>query len=245
MFDLEDHHWWFQGRIQLMRRMVERHCPKDLNRKPRLLDLGCGTGLFVTEQNRNKTVFGLDFSSEALEFTRTRGVTRLVCADSQMMPFESESFDMVTAFDLIEHVERDDALIAEAYRVLRPGGVMLVAVPAHPFLLGEHDSALHHKRRYSWNQFDRLFSPDIWLRRRMTWTFSLIYPVAALIRSVRNLFPAPKRPTADTRSTPVWMNRALISWHRLENSWAETHDLPFGLSMLTVREKIATSSPVR
>src|SRR5947208_10726643 len=156
MFQLEDHHWWFQGRIHLMRRMVEKYSPQGLKRQPRLLDLGCGTGLFVTEQNRNKLAFGLDFSKEALKFTRTRGAAGLVCADSQMMPFESESFDIVTAFDLIEHVERDDALIAEAYRVLRPGGVLFVAVPAHPYLLGEHDDALHHKRRYGWSQLDGL-----------------------------------------------------------------------------------------
>jgi len=239
MFDLEDHHWWFQGRIDLMRRMVLKHCPPVSGRRPRLLDLGCGTGLFLTDQGRDMIAFGLDFSAEALEFTRTRGVSGLVCADSQLMPFVSESFDIVTAFDLIEHVERDDALIAEAYRVLRPGGVLLMAVPAHPYLLGEHDDALHHKRRYSWNQFDRLFDPSIWSRRRMTWTFSLIYPVAALVRSIRNILPRSDNPTADTNLTPTWLNRVLLGWHRLENTWAETHDLPFGLSILTVREKNA------
>jgi SAM-dependent methyltransferase len=71
MFDLEDHHWWFQGRINLMRRMVERHCPRVPGRKPRLLDLGCGTGLFIREQNQDKSAFGLDFSREALELSRT------------------------------------------------------------------------------------------------------------------------------------------------------------------------------
>jgi SAM-dependent methyltransferase len=154
------------------------------------------------------------------------------------MPFASESFDIVTAFDLIEHVERDDELIAEAYRVLRPGGVVLIAVPAHPFLLGGHDDALHHKRRYSWGQFDKLFDPKIWLRRRMTWTFASIYPIAVLVRSIRNIFPASDNPTADTNLTPSWLNRALLEWHRMENSWAENHDLPFGLSIFTVREKI-------
>lgn len=238
MFDLEDHHWWFQGRIDLMRRMVVLHCPRVPGRIPRLLDIGCGTGLFVQEQSQDKIAFGLDFSMEALEFTRTRHVSDLVCADSQMMPFESESFDIVTAFDLIEHVERDDTLIAEAYRVLRPGGVVLIAVPAHPFLQGGHDDALHHKRRYGWKQFDQLFDPSLWVRRRMTWTFASIYPIAVVVRSIRNLLPASDSPTADTNLTPAWLNRALLQWHRLENSWAATRDLPFGLSILTVREKI-------
>jgi SAM-dependent methyltransferase len=154
------------------------------------------------------------------------------------MPFASESFDIVTAFDLIEHVERDDELIAEAYRVLRPGGVALIAVPAHPFLLGGHDDALHHKRRYTWSQFDRLFDPAIWRRCRMTWTFASIYPIAVLVRSIRNILPASDNPTADTNLTPSWLNRGLLEWHCMENSWVENHDLPFGLSIFTVREKI-------
>lgn len=238
MFDLEDHHWWFQSRIDLMRRLVEKYCPRTSERRPRLLDLGCGTGFFIREQSREKLAFGLDFSMEALQYTRTRNVSDLVCADSQVLPFAAESFDIVTAFDLIEHVERDDLLVSEAYRVLRPGGVLLIAVPAHPFLQGEHDDALHHKRRYRWDQLDRLFNPSIWLRRRMTWTFASIYPIVFIVRSIRKLLPASKNPAADTKLTPRWLNRVLLEWHRLENSWAETRDLPFGLSILTVREKM-------
>ena len=237
MYDLEDHHWWFQGRIDLMRKMVARYCPPAFGRKQRLLDLGCGTGMFISDQSRDKMVFGLDFSSEALAFTNIRGVSNLVCADSQAMPFASESFDVVTAFDLIEHVERDDLLIAEAYRVLRPGGVALIAVPAHPFLLGEHDDALHHKRRYTWKQFDALFDSAIWMRRRMTWTFAMILPAAVVVRSIRKVLPPTKNPSADTNLNFPLLNRALLRWHQLENKWTESHDLPFGLSILTVREK--------
>jgi len=239
MYELEGHHWWFQGRFDLMRRMVLKHCPHIKDGKPRLLDMGCGTGLFAREQCATMTTFGLDFSWEALCFSRSRGVTDLVCADSQQLPFASNSFDLVTAFDLIEHVERDQQLISEAHRVLRPGGVALIAVPAHPFLLGSHDDALHHVRRYTWDHFEGLFDPAIWRKRRMTWTFASIYPAAIIVRSIRKTFPARDNPSADTNLTPPWMNRALLAWHRLENSWVETRNLPFGLSMLTVREKVA------
>src|SRR5437867_3244660 len=104
MFELEDHHWWFQAKIDLMRRLVVRHCPHDSDRQPRIMDIGCGTGLFLSEESRDKTAFGIDFSQEALGFARSRGISRLVCGDSQEMPFLSSSFDIVTAFDLLEHV---------------------------------------------------------------------------------------------------------------------------------------------
>src|SRR4051794_12191826 len=115
MYDLEEHHWWFQGRFDLMRRMVLKHCPRSTQGKPRLLDMGCGTGLFAREQGETKATVALDFSWEALRLARRRGVTDLVCADSQQLPFASNSFDMVTAFDLIEHVEGDRQLVREAH----------------------------------------------------------------------------------------------------------------------------------
>jgi SAM-dependent methyltransferase len=239
MYDLEEHHWWFQGRFDLMRRMVLKYCPQVGNARPRLLDMGCGTGLFAREQAASKTTVALDFSWEALRFARSRGVSNLICADSQELPFESNSFDIVTAFDLIEHVQGDRQLVCEAHRVLRPGGIALIAVPAHPFLLGSHDDALHHIRRYTWKNFEGLFDPAIWKKRRMTWTFASVYPPALIVRTLRKTLPERQNPTADTNLTPAWMNRTLLAWHRLENSWVETRNLPFGLSMLTVREKVA------
>jgi SAM-dependent methyltransferase len=237
MFDLEDHHWWFQAKIDLMRRLVARHCPHGPDREPRLLDIGCGTGLFLSQESRGKVAVGMDFSEEALGFARRRGISNLVCGDSQTMPVASNSFDIVTAFDLLEHVDDDAALIAETRRVLRPGGIALIGVPAHPFLRGAHDDALHHKRRYSWDELDRLFDPTLWIRRRMTWTFASIYPIAGLVRSMRNVLPMSRNRIADTNLTPACLNRLLLEWHRLGNSWVEARNLPFGLSLLTVREK--------
>jgi len=240
MFDLEDHHWWFQAKIDLMRRLVARHSPAGTGSRPRLLDIGCGTGLFLSEERHSRSACGVDFSEEALRFARSRGISNLVCADSQTIPFASGSFDIVTAFDLLEHVDNDAASIAETYRVLRPGGIALIGVPAHPFLRGAHDDALHHKRRYRWDEFDGLFDPKIWSCRRMTWTFASIYPIAGLFRSIRNLLPIARNSIVDTSLTPACLNRVLLEWHRLGNSWVETHNLPFGLSLLTVREKRIT-----
>ncbi|MBI1785045.1 class I SAM-dependent methyltransferase [Candidatus Sumerlaeota bacterium] len=237
MFELEDHHWWFQGRYDLTRRMLDRHCPALDGKRARLLDIGCGTGLLLEKQQTTRTTFGLDFSRHALHFSRLRGVERLVCGDSQALPFASESFDMVTAFDLVEHVEGDQLLVAEVHRVLRPGGIFLATVPAHPFLWSSHDLALHHKRRYRWDDFNRLFDERLWIKRRMTWTFALIYPVAAAVRSARKLIPRRGDPAADTHMTAPWLNSLLIGWHHIESAWAERFNLPFGLSIMTVREK--------
>ncbi len=237
MFDLEDRHWWFQGRLEMVRRMLTRHAPRATPGSVRLLDIGCGTGMFLQKQNPSWTTFGLDRSFQALRFTRQRGIGRLVCADSVALPFPNASFDVVTAFDLIEHVEGDCLLVSEVHRVLKPGGILLATVPAHPLLWSAHDRALHHKRRYRWKQFDSLFDEKLWIKRRMTWTFAAIYPVAALVRSAKNLLPLSGSASADTHMTSSWLNAFLIRLHFLEAALVDKINLPFGLSILTIREK--------
>ncbi len=237
MFELEDHHWWFQGRLAVVTRLLERYAPGSAEGPARLLDLGCGTGMFLTRQGDGRLGFGLDVSLRALGYTRRRGLKRLVCGDSQALPFKGDCFDIVTAFDTIEHVEADAQMIGEAHRVLRPGGLLLATVPAHPALWSGHDVALHHKRRYRRREFERLFDPRRWIDRRTTYTFAAIAPAAAVIRSLRRRFPRPGGDMADTHPTAPWLNRTLLAWHRAEAAWLARFDLPFGLSILTLREK--------
>lgn len=237
MFELEDHHWWFQSRLELTRRMLDRFGPRVEGRNQRLLDIGCGTGMFLERQGEGRDAFGLDFSLQALHYTRRRGIQRLVCGDSQELPFRSDWFDVVTAFDLIEHVDRDQDLVNEVHRILRPGGIFLATVPAHPMLWSGHDVALHHKRRYIWKQFDALFDIAKWNTLRMSYCFASIYPIAAAIRAARRLIPGRGEAKADTDISSAWLNRSLLAWHRAEARFIARHNVPIGLSIITVREK--------
>jgi SAM-dependent methyltransferase len=239
MFELEDHHWWFQSRLQLTRRVLDRYAPQPPDRPADMLDMGCGTGMFLERQGTSRKTFGLDFSREALAFTRQRGLNRLVCGDSQKLPFRDACFDIVTAFDLIEHVDRDDDLVAEVHRILRPDGILLSTVPVHPALWSEHDVALHHKRRYRRRQFENLFDPSLWKTLRSTYTFASIAPPAAVVRTLRRVLPASKGDaTADTNLTPDWLNSLLIRWHTLENAFIGRFDSPLGLSLMAVNRKL-------
>jgi SAM-dependent methyltransferase len=200
--------------------------------------MGCGTGMFLERQGETRRTFGLDFSREALAFTRRRGLNRLVCGDSQRLPFRNACFDIVTAFDLIEHVDRDNDLVTEVHRILRPGGILLSTVPVHPALWSEHDVALHHKRRYRRRQFENLFDHASWETLRSTYTFASIAPPAAAVRMLRRVLPRSNGDaTADTNLTPAWLNQTLIAWHGLENAWIERFNSPLGLSLLAVNRK--------
>ena len=239
MFELEDRHWWFQSRLlmieRLLRDAVEPACPSP----PRLLDLGCGTGMFLDRRRKaGAQVFGTDISGEALRFSRRRGLDRLARSDATRIPYADTSFDIVTAFDLIEHVKDDRALVAEARRVLRPGGFLVATVPAHPFLWSSHDVSLHHHRRYRRAQFEGLFAGGGWQTVRMTASFAMILPPAALIRLSRRLRRTRRPPHSDAYAVPDWLNRMLIGLHRAEAAWLARWDLPAGVSLLTIRRRV-------
>lgn len=240
MFQLEDHHWWFRGRLMMTEGLLRRHVlPAFPSGRPRLLDIGCGTGLFLERRAGDCESMGVDLSPQALGYARGRRLPRLTRADAARLPFPDASFDVLTAFDLIEHVRDDQGLVDEIWRVLRPGGFLLATVPAHPILWSGHDVSLHHHRRYRRGQFNDLFAPDKWETVRMSASFTLIFPVAVIIRLGRRLCRARRPPTSDTHETPAWLNRALIALHGLEAAWLRRHNLPIGISLITIRRKRA------
>lgn len=238
MFEMEDRHWWFQSRLLMTEGLLRREIlPRFEGRAPRMLDLGCGTGLFLQRRQVEGDAIGSDIAHEALAFCRGRGIDKLILSDAVKIPLANESVDIVTAFDLIEHVTDDHELIREVHRVLRPGGFLLATVPAHPLLWSSHDISLHHKRRYATREFRALFAGARWEMVRLTPCFSLILPVAAAVRLSRNLRHAKRPPRSDTFMTPEWLNRIMINLHRVESWFLQRHNLPPGVSLLTIQRK--------
>lgn len=115
----------------------------------RMLDVGCGPGNTLRRLAPWGRAFGAEYSEVGLAVARRRGLTRLVAADSVRLPFPAESMDVVLALDVIEHVADDAAALREAHRLLRPGGLLLLTVPAFMALWRSHDELYGHHRRYS------------------------------------------------------------------------------------------------
>src|SRR3989344_4017825 len=143
--DRENFFWWNVGRRRILKDVVTRHMD---SRGAKILDVGCGPGgniLFLAEFGE---VTGLDSSDEALSFARGRGFSRVVKGDGGALPFSDGTFHLVSALDVIEHIKDDERTLGEMFRVLKPGGLLLMTVPAYPWMWSEHDEALHHMRRY-------------------------------------------------------------------------------------------------
>ena len=132
-FELEGRHWWFVGRRRIIREEVERSIRSLVpppSGTPSLLDVGCGTGAMLVELARFGRVQGTEHESAAAEYARKRGFADVSVTGSPPLPFEADSFDLVTILDVLEHIDDDVAMVAEIRRLLRPGGRMIATVPA-------------------------------------------------------------------------------------------------------------------
>lgn len=236
LFEHEDRYWWFVSRRELALRLLRHHV--SAFEPGRLLDLGCGTGaaLFgLKESSTEATVFGADFSPSALAFSQSRGLDNLVLADGQVLPFQSNVFRGMIALDIFEHIPDDSAAFAEAFRVLEPGGTVVLSVPAYMSLWGPHDVALMHFRRYRASQVRARLREAGFEVRHVSYSIFFLFPVVLAIRlrdKLRKDEPRVRLPQVSSK-----LNDWLIKLQRTEAALIEKFALPWGSSVIAVATK--------
>lgn len=204
-----------------------------------VVDVGCGTGMLMEDLLARGLVCGLDFSPVALSYCRQRGLANLVRANVEHIPLQTASADLVTALDLIEHVPDDRSLMSEIFRILKPGGIALMTVPAHPKLWSAHDVALHHQRRYEKRQFEQLIRNAGFDLEKYSYMMMGIYPLAATFRWAKRAFmrESTAAPHTDEFPLPAWLNATLRTVVGAEAALLRRWNLPFGLSLLALARK--------
>jgi SAM-dependent methyltransferase len=236
MSTVESDHWWFAGKRLFMRRLLGPHLHAD-HRPLRILDIGCGTGANAVEFSRYGEVIACDSSLDALRMASSRGVSRLCAAFAPDLPFASDSFDVITAYDVIEHVEDDSGFLAELARVLAPGGALAIHVPAWPSLWSGHDEILEHKRRYTYRGLRALLMRTGLSIEHLGWAGCAIFPPIAALRWTRRLTGGSRE--ADLGVVPRPLNTLLRAIYRVEGVLATTVGLPFGVSVAAIVVKPA------
>jgi SAM-dependent methyltransferase len=232
----EERHWWYTG----MRRVAMAVLAHELNarRDLRVLDAGCGTGGTTVELRRFGDVVGVDLMWEALEPSRSRGLKKLVRGSIERLPFRDASFDAVTSFEVVYHlgVANDVRALEEMRRVLKPDGLLLLRLPAHDWLRGEHDRLVHTRHRYSPAEVRRKLSDSGFRVDRLTWANALLFPPAVAKRLLERFSSdgaADAEP--DLWQPPPAINAALESAVAVEALVIPRGvPLPFGLSVLAV-----------
>jgi SAM-dependent methyltransferase len=232
LFRVEQSHWWYIGRRKIIAGFVEEICRRVTDRRPRILDVGCGTGANLLMLSQYGDAEGVDVSQDALAFCRERGLAKVTLGAAEKLPYDDGIFDLVTAFDVVEHMDDDLAGLREMRRVLRPGGRVLLFVPTFMFLWGLQDEVSNHRRRYRLPELRRVLEQAGFEIERTTYANITFFLPILLVRKLMRLTGV-KTDSENTINVPA-LNGILGRVFGAE-SWILKHtNIPFGVSGLCV-----------
>lgn len=236
---LEDTHWWFRARRDMILRLLKNAAPKDA----RILEVGCSGGPLLADLRLAgfRDLWGIDISSTAVALARERGFDQIRQADAISTGFDAGAFDVVIASDILEHIADDRAAIREWRRILRPRGTLILFVPCHPFLWTAHDTVNEHLRRYKRLQVKKIVEDNgFFITRSSYWNIIMFFPIAAVrlfLRLIPHLGGGNKYQIRPTQSI---LNVAATGLVKIENiliSWG--FNAPIGVSFFIVARKDA------
>ncbi len=237
--EVEESHWFFVGRRRILSRLLDESL--DGPGRPQILDVGCGTGATMGFLERYGQVTGIDVSLKAMRYCQTQDRSRLCLADGASLPFADESFDLVTALDLLEHLPQEAGGLREMWRVLKSGGRMILFVPAFMFLWSDFDLFSGHHRRYTRPELRQRIERAGFEVVRISYFNTLLFPVVWGVRTVQNMVGGWRSVRSDLDLPSGVFNGLLTTIFSLEAGLIDRGSMPFGVSLLCVAGKGASN----
>jgi SAM-dependent methyltransferase len=238
MAAVEGHHWWYGGMRAITASVLDIAYAgrRDLH----ILDAGCGSGGNLRFLRRYGSVIGIDLAAEALALGRKSLQSGLARASVLAIPFADASFDLVTSFDVLYHraVPDERAALCEARRVLRPGGRLLLRLPAYQFLLRRHDREVHTRRRYTADHVRALLRASGFMIDRCSYINTVLFPLAVAQQLAERALPTFAPHGSNLLPPSAALNEALRWPLAAEAAWiARGRSFPFGLSIVCLARK--------
>ncbi|HVI06030.1 MAG TPA: class I SAM-dependent methyltransferase [Sphingomicrobium sp.] len=230
MAELDQDHWWFLARRRILKRLIERVVrPPE---KARILEVGCGTGhnLAMLKAFGSLGASELDRCARAVASKRLPGKVRNAKLPDLSM-FKRNGYDLIALLDVLEHVPNDLASLRSIHMRLKPGGALLLTVPANPWMWSAHDVAHHHFRRYTKRQLEELFLRSGLEIQVLSYFNTLLFPLVAAMRIMGKIS---RKASADDKLPINPVNWALGTTFGFEAGLLGRVPLPFGVSLVAV-----------
>lgn len=231
---VEDTHWWFAGRRAICERMLDRI---KLRAGARILELGCGSGGNFPILAGRGQLYAIDQDESALRFAASRRLAKLARgALPGQIPFTGGRFDLVVMTDVLEHLDDDAGSLCAVRCSLKPGGHLLMTVPALSWLWSEHDATHHHRRRYRATDLRRLLGDTGFAIDFLSYYNFLLFPVIAGVRLLQRFRPAARNGNArhDLTTPSLYLNSLLFHTFSCERFVLDRFRLPFGVSLIAL-----------
>lgn len=237
--------WRIRAKRDLVFKFWEKYqsgVAMDMNETPNILDFGCGTGVLQEkfESQFKVKAFGIDISKKAISYCQKRGLSRVKIFNGIKIPFKTNYFNLVTAIDVLEHINDDLQALREIKRVLKRDGLAILLVPAHSRLWSTRDINLKHIRRYDVGELEdkcQKVGFKILDSKNVDFALYFLFSVICFLAPKKNGIPNLKMDT-ETAYTNKLINEIIFLYELLENKIQNFATFPIGLSIAVVAQKI-------
>ncbi len=236
MAEIQDRHWWYEGRREILATIIGR-----LNLPPsiRILEAGCGPGANLKMLSHFGEVSAFEPDDFAINYCREHsGIPQERLGTGFLpapIPF-SEPFDIVGAFDVIEHVDADLESLKALCQLTKPGGYALFTVPAYQFLWSQHDVVNHHKRRYVRGDFAALLKSAGYNVNYISYYNTVLFPAVVAVRFLKKILKLQDKPDEALPRLDI-INHLLRLIFTAEKFLLGHVPLPFGVSIIAICQR--------
>ncbi|MHA1279976.1 MAG: class I SAM-dependent methyltransferase [Candidatus Helarchaeota archaeon] len=238
--EIEKNHYWYVCRRKMIHAILEQILPMN-EPKPRILDLGCGSGSMFNTARKHGEYLGIEYDAKAAANCKQKGA-QVIIGDGMNIPLKDESFDLIMLLDCLEHVEEDRQILNECYRVLIHEGLILISVPAFRILWTTFDEHSYHIRRYNCSDLIKLLENNDIKTIKVTHLFFYQFPVLLMIALLERFGFKKKDRQSGWRERlkppPLILNKLLILLGQIEVFLTRWVSIPLGSSLIVLCEKI-------
>jgi SAM-dependent methyltransferase len=237
MSEHENKYWWHIGRLSIIEKQIEIIENKSITKPIKMLNIGCGTGGTIELLSRHsKELVNIDVSKEAIKYMK-KGGHKATHVNGTRLPFKENTFDMIVALDVLEHIKDEDLALNEWLRVLKKDGSLLITVPAHKWLWSGHDNSLEHFRRYSKKSLTDKIESAGFVNIRSSYMIAFSFILIVGFRMITKIINKSIKEETSYVKVPNVINNMFISLLKIEAEFQKYFKMPLGTSIIAWYKK--------